>query len=439
LAQGPAAINSLMPLFSQQGYQSFRKTVRTEVTLGSNRITANEGETVVLTLNTRNVRTGTEFYYTVTGIAQEDLSAGSLSGTATVISGSATITFTLADDVTFLEGPETLTVTLYRIVGGITGGVPLGLQPITGVDPISVPVEDTSRIVPGETVFTAGSSTTTFTWTVPEGVTSISMVCVGSGGRGSTWRNGIYWRAGSGGGGGGLGYRNNVTVTPGEVLTITVGQHMSQQDQTQNRDSTVKRANGTLLCAGYGGLNAPYNTRNRSTDLLGGGYFGDGGGHGGWGGINGTYNGSGGGGGGAGGYSGNGGSGGPNGTSPSGTRGRSGTGGGGAGGNSGTGVNNQAAGGGGGGGVGIYGEGNAGIATSTQYAGGRGGSGGNSGSARSYGRAGAGAFNYGGGGGGGTGGSTTTGDTLGSGGRGAVRIIWPGDRRRFPSTNVGEL
>ena len=429
-----------MPLFSQQGYQSFRKTVRTEITLGSNRITANEGETVVLTLNTRNVRTGTRFYYLVTGIAQEDLSAGSLSGTTTVTGGVATITFTLADDVTFLEGPETLTVSLFRTLKSfLSGEFTVQGDPVPGVDPISVPVEDTSRIEPGETVFIASGDTTTFTWTVPAGVTSISMVCVGSGGRGSTWRNGIYWMAGAGGGGGGLGYRNNITVTPGEVLTITVGQHMSQQNQSQNRHSTVKRANGTLLCAGYGGTNAPYNEKPRSSELLGGGYFGDGGGNGGWGGINGTSNGSGGGGGGAGGYSGYGGSGGPNGTSPSGTRGRSGTGGGGAGGNSGTGISTSARGGGGGGGVGIYGEGSAGIETSTQYAGGRGGSGGNDGSARSYGRAGAGAFNYGGGGGGGTGGYTTTANTLGSGGRGVVRIIWPGDRRRFPSTNVGQL
>jgi hypothetical protein len=424
-----------MPLFSQQGYQSFRKTVRTEITLGSNRITANEGETVVLTLTTRNVRSGTQFYYTVTGVAQEDLSSGSLSGTTAVISGSATITFTLANDVTFLEGPETLTVTLYRVVGGVTNGVPQGLDTITGVDPITVPVEDTSRIDPGEIIFTSSISDN-YQWVVPQGVSRISMVCIGSGGRGATWRYLSSYYSGGGGGGGGLGYKNNVAVTPGEILIINVGNIASLY--VTNTTSSVSRQDGTLLCAGYGGGNAPSNTRGSGP---GGMFFGDGGGRGGVGGYNYQATNSGGGGGGAGGYSGAGGRGGGW-ANQSGTwrlfSGTSGAGGGGAGGNTGNNTAQFVRGGAGGGGVGHSGEGVSGSSTTTSYRGGRGGSGGAAGSDGDTTRAGQGG-SFGGGGGGGAGGGLTYTRAYGAGMPGVVRIIWPGDRRRFPSTNVGQL
>ena len=45
-----------------------------------------------------------------------------------------------------------------------------------------------------------------YTWTVPTGVTRVSVVCIGGGGGSSSW---------NGGGGGGLVYKNNLTVTPG--------------------------------------------------------------------------------------------------------------------------------------------------------------------------------------------------------------------------------
>lgn len=56
-------------------------------------------------------------------------------------------------------------------------------------------------------------------FTVPAGVTAISMLCVSGGGGG----NDIQGGGGHGGGGGGVSYTNNVAVTPGEVLTINVG------------------------------------------------------------------------------------------------------------------------------------------------------------------------------------------------------------------------
>ena len=58
----------------------------------------------------------------------------------------------------------------------------------------------------------------TYTWTCPEGVTSISMVGVGGGGGGQQKAAG-----GTGGAGGLIDYYNAYTVTPGTSYTIVVG------------------------------------------------------------------------------------------------------------------------------------------------------------------------------------------------------------------------
>jgi len=422
LILGPAAINSLMPLFSQQGYQSFRKTVRTEISLGSNRITANEGDTVVMTLNTKNIRSGTRFTYTVTGITQADLSAGSLTGTVTVVNNSATIAFTIAEDVTFLEGPESLNITMTRV--DYEQGRPN--PPVQG---ITVPVADTSREITGEELFTTVGA---WVFTVPAGVTRISMVCVGAGGKGGTYRVGSYYRSAGGGGGGGLGWKNSVSVTPGEQLTVEVGSPIGGTGH-----SRVLRG-GVVLCAGYRGGDAPTNDYGQG---VGGTYTGDGGGRGGDGGYANSSVGSGGAGGGAGGYTGAGGAGGGRVYSKNLQTWVTGRGGAGAGGSAGGGNSSQdtginAGGGGGGGGVGLEGEGNSASARGvTRFAGGYGGSGGLSGGNSSSSRSGAGG-RYGGGGGGGDSWSSGSGSRAAAnfGGQGAVRIIWPGNRRRFPST-----
>ena len=76
----------------------------------------------------------------------------------------------------------------------------------------------------GLSAVTAGSneyiSSGTYTFTVPAGVTSVCMLCIGGGGQGG--RSGSNTGA-RGGGGGGLLWRNNVSVTPGESLTVVVG------------------------------------------------------------------------------------------------------------------------------------------------------------------------------------------------------------------------
>lgn len=242
----------------------------------------------------------------------------------------------------------------------------------------------------------------TYTWTVPTGVTKVSVVCIGGGGGSSMW---------NGGGGGGLVYKNNIAVTPGSAITVAVG-----AGGTPSANATNSSFNLSIIA--YGGGTGVQGT----TAGVGGSYSGgDGGGNGG---TSGSVNGAGGAGG-AGGYSGAGGN-----------QGSAGTGGGGGGGGWGNGaVNNCAAG--AGGGTGLFGlgsNGTGGITASNYGIGGDGGSGGSAG--------GSGACSSSQGGVGGTFGGGAGGGGAGNGGYGAggaCRIVWGSGPtlRTFPSTLVG--
>lgn len=185
------------------------------------------------------------------------------------------------------------------------------------------------------------------TWTVPTGVTSVSVVCVGKGGTASF----TY-----GGGGGALAWINNYNVTAGEVYSIKVGDLGSRSSHFAFYDPITVTIPGAIIIA-YGGSTTDESGGAHQISVSG---YVCGGGNGGNGGytqlVSGTY--YGGGGGGAAGYTGNGGNGASL-TTISPTPGSGGGGGGGSGGNAR-----------GGGGVGLYGQGANGAA------GGGGGSGG---------------------------------------------------------------
>ena len=268
------------------------------------------------------------------------------------------------------------------------------------------------------------NTTGTHQWTVPAGVSTISVVAVGGGGGGYGYWNvdATQLRIGTGGDGGHLVYANNIYVTPNETLDVTVGAGGAKGNQfggayggvsysAQPGVSSKIERSGTILVQAKGG-NAIGNGNSDTNIGLAGYSGGSGGGHG----SNVT---GGGGGGGAGGYSGTGGSGGSdqfNPWSPT-APGGSGSGGGGSGGR---GAGGQTSTGQGGGGVGVYGEGSSGTGGN-----GAGGSGGTNGSSSAAGV-------YGGGGG--------AGYTSVPGAQGGVRIIW-GDAntsRTFPSTNVDQ-
>lgn len=306
-----------------------------------------------------------------------------------------------------------------------TGGEKFLVQFDSGVVRVRAKLTDSttiSGVSPGHQIFT---STGTTSWTVPTGVTSISVLCVAGGGGGCGANGNTSLSTGGGGGGGALYYKNNYSVTPGDTLTVKVGSGGSGGPASSTNtgriggdgdDSSVK-IGSTTICLAEGGTAG----RTSGTTAGSGGSTanctGDGGGSGGDGGSRPNTNVPGAGGG-AGGYSGAGGDG------SSGT----GTGNSGSGGGAGGGGRAASANAGGGGGVGLYGEGSnggGGAQASNDTCGGDGGSGGNDGVLLTAGT-------YGGGGGSRDDNSNGVG---GDGADGAVRILW-GYGRAFPSTNV---
>ncbi len=267
----------------------------------------------------------------------------------------------------------------------------------------------TPAIVQGQQAYTTPG---TYSWVAPAGVTSVSVVCVGGGGGAD---------GNAAGSGGALAYVNNYSVTPGQSYSVIVGAAgtpSSSGGQSRFVASNVCAANGGVL-----GLGAAGGTVNAGT--------GGSGGSSGLGPSNPT------GGGGAGGYSGAGGNGAQYLSDSS-----AGSGGGGGGGGSPSGdPDGNSIGGGGGGGVGLLGQGSNGFrniyANPTFYNGGGGGSGGGGGEGGFAGQnLGLPAGGNGGSPGGGAGWSP---DVARNGGTGAVRIIWPGTTRQFPSTNTGNV
>ena len=264
-------------------------------------------------------------------------------------------------------------------------------------------VINSTYVAPGQVAYTSAG---TYTWVAPAGVTKVSVVAVGGGGGASRQGSGYSAQ------GAGLGWKNDITVVPGQSYTVVVG-----AGGTKGASIGVPGNNGgnsyfisSTVVMGNGGTGGNNSGPN-------GGYVGDGGGNGGSGQAHGgSYSA---GGGGAGGYTGNGGAGA---TPASGSTGQAGSGGGGGGGGS-----ALSSFGGGGGGVGIYGQGANGAGGGygpTLYAG-KGGSGGNNGGGQNDGSGGL----YGGGG---------SYNSNGGGAGGAVRIIW-GTGRAFPSTNTQNM
>ena len=258
---------------------------------------------------------------------------------------------------------------------------------------------------PGQQAYT--SATGYFTFVVPAGVTSICAVCIGAGQAGGSANGGF---------GGGLAYANDISVTPGESLTIYVAPTSTGGFGGTGGDSFIMRVgSGTYMVLAKGGGSST--TQVGDVKYVGGDPSGRSSG-------------------GAAGYAGNGG-----------IYAHAGSGGGGGG----SGYEQyQDVGGdylmslacGGGGGTGVLGQGSNGVAGSGQGGGG-GGSGGSNGSNGSYdgtygGDGGNGGLYGGGGGGAGYNANISAGGTGGDGARGAVRIIW-GAGRAYPNTNTGDV
>ena len=378
----------------------------------------NEGETCTVRCTTTNVADASVWYWRIesnAGAVTNSSDFNTMSGQVTISEGSGLFSFSVLADTTTESSVEEFAVRIYTDTSYTTQVAASQL----------VVINDTSQ-APVTTVSGQQEWTTagTHTFTVPTGVYSICVVCVGGGGGGSNVNN---YNAGSGGG---LGWKNNIAVSPNQQYNIQVGA-AGQGNSSGGTDGGDSIFPGGVsgLCRGYGGDGNDGN----GSEGGGGRFIGDGGGMGGaWQ----TY----GGGGGAGGYSGNG-------NSETGGAGGSGA------------ATGLTGGGAGGGGVGIYGEGTSGLNHqglgtwnvttygATMYGGG-GGSGGSNGgngtcpvwTGSGYAGAVTGLSGGGyGGGGGGCNGNGMWGPCQGANGAGgAVRIIW-GPNRAFPSTSTSDV
>lgn len=316
-----------------------------------------------------------------------------------------------------------------------------------------------NQITPTDFNFTSLSSSDqrtystpgSYVWTVPSNVFSISVVCVGAGGSGgaSYATSAPVYSPGGGGGGGGLSYVNSISVSPGQQFNVVVGAggasvKRSTANTVRNGNNGGDSSFGDTIAIARGGAGGQGGYLNNAGAGGTGGTHTGSGGNGGNGG-NGSYSAIlGGGGGGAGGYAGNGGNGGTHtGSATTGVAGSAGTGGAAGGGSSGVQFSTFRIGGASGGGVGLLGQGDSGSQTDTPLDsnqtvfGGRAGSGGTNGfdlnaiQNTNYGSPAPGSV------GGGGGGESLTGTVgSGAGANGAVRIIWQGTRRFFPTTRT---
>ena len=266
---------------------------------------------------------------------------------------------------------------------------------------------------PGQVLYEGSSSNTnggqqTYTWTVPAGVSTVSVAAIGGGG------GGYYGWAVCGGSGGGLVWANGVPVTPGASYTILAGDGGCWSGSGGGFScfpGLIAGGGRCGCCPGCYYLSGTYTSGCGSCGSI-------------------AYPDTAGGGGGAGGYCNN--------NAPYANSGYSGCYGGGG---SGTSHHSSTHGTGGGGGTGILGQGANGACGNAGYShqtgsGGQGGSSGTCGQPGQPWSPGGNGYacggNYGGGGGGG---GTSSGG--GWGGKGAVRIMWGGGRS-YP-TNAASL
>lgn len=136
----------------------------------------------------------------------------------------------LNDIATEFGGTVPHSLSEYYAGGGL---VPAGTSGTNGAVPSSGAISlsnfyGTTAILTGQTLYKAIYDTNTnsyqenFSFVVPPGVFSISVVCIGEGAMG-----GAFNEVGSGGGGGGaLAFANNISVTPGSTLEVFVGHTM---------------------------------------------------------------------------------------------------------------------------------------------------------------------------------------------------------------------
>jgi len=232
--------------------------------LSSNVGTINEGQAVRFTMSSANAPSGETISYTVSGISASRLQPGSspLQGTFTV-GGSVTADFGVTQN-SFTDGASAITMNLVGKGKSAT-----------------VTVIDSSITPSGNETFTS-----TAYWTVPAGVSSISVVMVGAGGAGG---DGAGVDGVPDGGSAGTVVSTTLTVTPGEQLAMVVGaggarvKYNSGDRGGDGTASQIRRGNAVLVTAA-GGTGGKRANGSSSSGRSSGAPFNGAGGAGSWGG-----------------------------------------------------------------------------------------------------------------------------------------------------------
>ena len=211
----------------------------------------NEGSSVTFTAGGTNITNGT-YYWTITNSGD----FGTTSGAFTITSNSGSFSVSPTADST-TEGAETFTAS---IRSGSTSGTVLATSG-------SVTINDTSTTpAAGPAQWRFHRTVGSITWTVPAGRTSIIAIVIagGAGGRSQTG-------GGGGGGAGGVQYIDPVAVTPGQVLTLTVG---AGGGSNTNGSQSSMTGTGVNIVAGGGTTGIASTSSNGGN--MGSGNFGGG-------------------------------------------------------------------------------------------------------------------------------------------------------------------
>ena len=218
-------------------------------TLTAGASSVNEGSSVTFTAGGTNIPNGT-YYWTITNSGDFGTTSGSF--TITSNSGSFSVSPT-ADSTT--EGAETFTATIRD-----ASFTALATS-------ASVTINDTSTTPVATTpIWRFHRTVGSITWTVPAGRTSIAVVVIGGGAGGRSQTAG-----GGGGGGGGVQYIDPVAVTPGQVLTLTVG-----AGGGSNTNGSASSITGTGISITAGGGTTGVNSTSSNGGNQGSGNFGGG-------------------------------------------------------------------------------------------------------------------------------------------------------------------
>jgi X-X-X-Leu-X-X-Gly heptad repeat protein len=210
-------------------------------TVSADQSTINEGQPVTFTLGTLNAVIGHTVDYIITGIEASRITSGALTGSF-VVGSTESVTILVAED----EVVTGNTVMTMRLTSRSTSSV-------------AVTVVDTSVPPAGRVAFNSSGS-----WTVPAGVTSINILIAGAGGGGGPGHSTGCGNTKHIGGAGGAAEIEAATrsVTPGQVITFTVGSGGS--GGTLGSPSAAVGANGAdsviLDITARGGLGGIFGT-----------------------------------------------------------------------------------------------------------------------------------------------------------------------------------